>query len=271
MGRLPIPGEDLSQHQQLWETARTALQQREPYAQALPVLDPIPTELQDQAEAFKNNPAVSAFFQGMDWTVGIANLSSVLSFQKIVVQEHAIDRVNDVSTDDQAGLFSFCLPLPSDVINLQGMIDQDKKAVTFSSLNPNLRIGGQMMLDIDVAVAPGQPSTRQKFVGFGINFGGQFLQIAEYNQRWFVRDGYHRCYGLLRKGIERVPCVFIRANSFEQLTGGQFGFLDYETCFGVRPPFLKDFLNDSVSRSVFRMATRKVVRVSVEEFFVAIE
>ena len=134
-----------------------------------------------------------------------------------------------------------------------------------------MRIGGHLIVDIDVAPAPGQPATKQKFVGFGITFGAQYVQIAEYNQRWFIRDGYHRCYGLLRRGVEHIPCVFIRATSFEQLTGGQGGFFSYETLFGARPPFLKDFLNDAVSVTTMRMAIRKVVRISAEDFVVAIE
>jgi hypothetical protein len=271
LGHLPALGEDTAQQQQLWEAARTALQQRGPYAQATPTLDPVPVEIEAQVEAFRQHPAVIGFFQGMDWTVGFARLDSLLSFQKLVVQEHSIERANAVTLEDQASLFSFCLPNPVDNIGLPGAIDPDSKAVTFSSLNPNLRVGGHLIVDVDVAAAPGQPTTKQKFVGFGINFGGQFVQIAEYNHRWFVRDGYHRCYGLLRRGIERIPCVFIQANSFEQLTGGQPGFLSYETCFGDRPAFLRDFLSDDVSASTTRMAIRKVVRVSAEDFVVAID
>jgi hypothetical protein len=271
LGHLPGPGEDTAQQQQLWEAARAALQQRVPYAEITPTLVPVPPEIEAQAEVFKQRPDVAAFFQGMDWTVGLANLDSVLSFQKIVVQEQSVERVNAVPVEDKAALFSFCLPDSVNAINLPGVIDANKKAITFSSLNPNLRIGPHLMLDIDVAAAQGQPATKQKFVGFAINFGGQFIQIAEYNERWFIRDGYHRCYGLLRRGINRVPCVFIRATSFEQLTGGQGGFLSYETLFGERPPFLKDFLNDAVSASALRMASRKVVRVSAEDFVVVID
>jgi len=271
LGHLPNPGENTTQQQQLWESAHAALQQRTPFAEEVPTLDPIPPEVQAQADSFSQRPDVTAFFQGMDWAVGYANLNSVLSFQKTVVQEQAVERANAVIVEDAASLFSFCLPGAANAINLPAALDPDKKGVTLSSLNPNLRIAGHIVADIDVAAAPGQPTSSQKFMGFAVNFGGQFVQIAEYNGRWFVRDGYHRCYGLLRRGIQRVPCVFIRAASFEQLVGDPTAFLSYETLFGPRPPFLKDFLNDSVSANGLRMAFRKVVRVSAEEFVIAIE
>jgi hypothetical protein len=271
LGHLPAQGEDTTQQQNTWGAACAALQQRESYALATPALDPLPAEIQAQGEAFKQRPDVAAFFQGMDWTVGIANLTSVLSFQKLVVQEHAIERASAVMAEDLAGLFSFCLPGPLNGIDLPAAIDRDQRAVTFSSMNPNLRIGGHVIADMDVAGAPGQAASKQKFIGFAITFGGQFVQIAEYDGRWFVRDGYHRCYGLLRRGIQRVPCVFIRAASYEQLVGGGSGFLAHQTLFGTRPPFMKDFLNDAVSASAMRMATRKVVRVSADDFEVVIE
>lgn len=271
LGHPPAVGEDTTAQQQSWEAARDALQRRAEYNEPTPTLDLIPPELQAQAEAFRQRPDVAASFAGLDWTVGMADLNRVLSFQKLVAQEHSIERANQVVSDDPRGLFSFCLPEPATEINLVGGIDQDQKAVTLSSLNPNLRIAGHLILDIDVAQAPGQPARKQKFVGFAINYGAPFVQIAEYNGRWFVRDGYHRCYGLLRRGIHRVPCVFVRAASFEQLVGDPQGFFPYEIIFGNRPPLLRDFLDDAVSITGTRMATRKVVRISAEDFVVMVE
>ncbi len=124
--------------------------------------------------------------------------------------------------------------------------------------------------EIDVAIAPGQPAARQNFIGFTMNFGSPFVQIAEYNGRWFVRDGYHRCFGLLRRGVTRVPCVFVRPRSFPELGAAAPSFFPYEVLFGERPPFLRDFLDDSVAVTARQAAQRKVVRIRAEEFIVAI-
>lgn len=270
LGHLPGPTENTSAQQQVWEAARRVLEGRGAFGLPTPTLAEFPPELLGRGNAFRQRPDVMATFPGLDWTVGIADLNDVLSLQKIVVEEEATDRASAVIADDPPSLFSFCLPDPAEGVNLSGTIDPDQKGITFSSLNPNLRVVGHMFADVDVAIAPGGSARKQKFVGYSINFGAQFVQVAEYNGRWFVRDGYHRMFGLLRRGVHRIPCIFTKARSFEELGAAAPGFFSYEVLFGDRPPFLRDFLDDSVSISTNQKAHRKVVRISAEEFQVEV-
>jgi hypothetical protein len=131
-------------------------------------------------------------------------------------------------------------------------------------------VGGMGSSEIDVATASGQPATRQNFIGFTISFGSPFVQVAEYNGRWFVRDGYHRCFGLLRQGITRIPCVFVKPRSFAELGAAAPGFFPYEVLFGDRPPYLRDFLDDSVAVTAKQTAQRRAIRIRAEEFIVAV-
>jgi hypothetical protein len=85
-----------------------------------------------------------------------------------------------------------------------------------------------------------------------------------------VRDGYHRCYGLLRRGVEHTPCVFIRARNPRELGSENPTFFRYELLFGTHPPSLADFLNDDVASAVTRPAMRKVIRFSAQEFQVEV-
>jgi len=208
--------------------------------------------------------------QGLDWTLGMADLREVLGFQKMIVQEQAVERANAVDLENPQSLFSFCLPEANSLTTLTGSIDQDQKGITFSSLNPNLRVGNFLAADVEIAAVPGAPCRKDKVIGFNINFGGRFVQIAEYNGRWFVRDGYHRAYGLLCRGVYNIPCIFVRARSFQELGAATPGFLPYETLFGERPPLLIDFLDDAVSASTNQKAIRKVVRITAEEFVVEV-
>jgi hypothetical protein len=72
------------------------------------------------------------------------------------------------------------------------------------------------------------------------------------------------------QGFERIPCIFIIARSFEELGAATPGFFPYETLFSDHPPFLRDFLDEAVSISAKQTAIRKVIRISAEEFVVAI-
>ncbi len=270
LGHIPAPDEETNEQRERWQAARRALHVRPPMSPPTPTLGELPPELREQGNAFRQRPDVIAAFQPHDWSLGMVNLREVLSFQKVVVEEHAIERAKAVAAADLSSLFKFCLPDASEGVNLPGALDQDQKAITFSSLNPNLRVGNHLILDIDVPATPGVPGRKDKFIGYSINFGSQFVQVAQYNGRWFVRDGYHRTYGLLRHGLERIPCIFLIARSFEELGAAAPGFFPYETLFSERPPFLTDFLDEAVSISAKQTAIRKVIRISAEEFVVAI-
>ncbi len=234
LGHLAVPGENTQAQRETWETARKANNARPAFQAPAAVLEDLPEELRERGAAFSQRPDVIGAFQSMDWKVGMADLSRVLSYQKVVVEEHAMERVDAaIQANELQSIFSFCLPDPVGPEALQGAM-ADQKGITFSSLNPNLRVAGLAGSQIDVAIAPGQATTKQQFIGFVINFGAPFVQVAEYSGRWFVRDGYHRCFGLLRRGITKIPCVFVRARSFAELGAANPAFFPYEVLFSER-------------------------------------
>ena len=103
-----------------------------------------------------------------------------------------------------------------------------------------------------------------------VHFGLPFVQIAELNGRWFVRDGNHLCYGLLRRGATEIPCVFVRARNFQELGANNPAFFRQEVIFGDRPPFLRDFLDDAVTKTAEHRTVRKVVRITGQEFLLEV-
>lgn len=271
LGHLPAMGEDTLPQRKIWETARNANNARQPFRDPTPTLESLPDELRERGAEFSQRSDVIATFQSMEWSVGMADLTKVLSYQRVVVEERVMERVDDVvRKDDLQSIFSFCLPDPVGPAALQGSMDADQKGITFSSLNPNLRVAGLGGSELDLVTAPGYPPVKQHFIGFAINFGAPFVQIAEYNGRWFVRDGYHRCFGLLRRGVTKIPCVFVRPRSFAELGAAAPAFFPYDVLFGERPPFIRDFLDDSVSVGARQAAQRKVVRIRAEEFIVTV-
>jgi len=273
LGRAPAPGEDLGHLQRKWQAARTALMRQPPYRQPSSVLSKIPGKLKKRAAAFQERPDVVASLHGHDWTLGMIDLRGLLSLQRAVAEENAAQRAQAVVAEDLDSLFSFCLPEPGMKAKVSGTIDRVNKAITFSSPNPNLRIGNPLVIDLDVPAAPGLPSQKEKYLGFTIGFGTQFVRVVECNGRCFLQDGYHRCYSLLLRSIHTVPCVFIRVRKvleFAEIGAAVAGYLSSEILFGDRPPFLVDFLDDSVTAIANRVAQQRVVRVAAAEFMVEI-
>jgi hypothetical protein len=273
LGRAPSPGEDLGQLRRKWQEATTALLRRPPYQQPAHVLSKIPGKLKKRVSTFEQRADVVAALHGHNWTLGMIDLRSLLSLQKAVAEENVGQRAQAVVAGDVDSLFSFCLPEPGMNVKVSGTIDRANKAITFSSQNPNLRIGNPLVLDLDVPAGPGLPSRKEKYLGFTVGFGTQFVRVVECNGRCFLQDGYHRCYSLLRRSIHTIPCVFIRVSKvleFAEIGAAVAGYLSPEILFGERPPFLVDFLDDSVTAIANRVAQRRVVRVAAAEFMVEI-
>ncbi len=85
-----------------------------------------------------------------------------------------------------------------------------------------------------------------------------------------IRDGYHRLCGLIALGATVVPCIHIKARTFEETGAARPGFFGYEVLYSDRPPQLRDFLDDRQSLEVTTAAVRKVVRIRAEEFVVPV-
>jgi len=169
------------------------------------------------------------------------------------------------SGSDEA-LFRVTLPEP-ELRPTAVVQDVATNSYTIASENPNLRVGGMAQSQAAATAASGAQMPINIY-GFFVTFGGPWMQAAEFQGRWFLRDGYHRAFHLLARGISRVPCIAVSAHSLEDLGLVRPGFVGAEVLLGDRPPVVSDFHDDrwSVNGSLPRI--RKVVRIRAEEFVV---
>ena len=138
-----------------------------------------------------------------------SSTSPACGFQPLVFSDQAIDRVQDVDGSDFAALVEVTLPVTVGV-QLPIQFDQIRQAWIVSSANPNLRVASHVG---PIPMAPGGPPA----LGFVITVGASFLQVGRYRHRQFLRDGYHRAFGFLSRGITVVPAFVREMNAFEDL------------------------------------------------------
>lgn len=132
------------------------------------------------------------------------------------------------------------------------------RAVTISSLSPNLRIQGTQVNFSPIAGS----------VTFVVGSGSPYLTVVELGDRLFLRDGHHRGVALLAAGIKAVPAIMVTGRSYADAATvpGLFG---PEVTLGDRPPLVTDFLDDRVCAAAIRRPLRKVARISASEFPIA--
>jgi hypothetical protein len=215
----------------------------------------VPAELDDHVRALQASPA-AAPMHAEGWQVALVNLSRVCAFQPAVLSDQALDRVQLVNENDLASIAAVTLPLTQgDPLPVQ--YDPLRQAWIIVSDNQNLRIVGN--------VGPMPVNHCGTGLGFGVIAGPSFMQVGRYKGRHYLRDGYHRAFGLLSRGITVVPAFVRDITAFEELMKDPRTMLPQDSYSGKQPPVLPDYLDSAVSTAVQVPATRKMIIIQALE------
>ena len=94
-------------------------------------------------------------------------------------------------------------------------------------------------------------------LGFIVRVMPSFMQVVEFQGRYFLRDGYHRAFGLLGRGITQVP-VFTRTMTAIEEVAPQ-GMLPQAAYLGERPPLLPDYYANPVAQAARLPAFQRMI------------
>jgi hypothetical protein len=188
--------------------------------------------------------------RGLDWSLGVVDLRRLLAFQRRLSFDSTLPAMTVPSPGDWGGLSEIAFASPNPVV-CDVIHNSEKKTVTLQSSNPNVQLRVTQDPAMPVAVYAGSP----------------FFEVAQYAGRWFLRDGYHRAYNLLRAGIFRLPAVIVRARTLKELGAVQPRFFSEAILLSEHPPFVADFLNESLTIEYDRHPIIKTLRITMEESF----
>jgi hypothetical protein len=217
-----------------------------PFVQEDPRID-VPEEVSSALASQSLRADLIEEMDGLAWTTGVVDLTRLVCFQRRIIDDghHAASSLP--AADDWASLIGIAFgPVAPIAYRITG---RNASGITIESANPNLQFRAGQSIEAPVVLHGGSP----------------FLEVAEYRGRWFLRDGYHRAYRLLRSGITLMPSVIVHAGTLAELGPVQPWFFDEDALFGVRPPLVSDFLNDELTMTYTRPLLRKVLRVTMEE------
>lgn len=212
------------------------------------LVGPAPDSLASHIEQLAQQPASAPFF-AEQWEVGMVDLSRVCALQPAVRSEQAAARVAGVDPDDVAAIAALTLPVGLSEDNIPVQFDEERRTWLISAANPNLKLAGPFGGVIQDGAPP--------IFGFTVAIPPSFLQVARHHGRYVLRDGYHRAFGLLQRGVTLAPALvhdFGRANL--GLGAGMFG---PDVYLGERPPVLADYLDDEVAADVPLPSVQKMI------------
>jgi hypothetical protein len=252
-------GEDTAAGDARLDAARAALASRPAGPDQGGLIRPLPGELGGYAQRLAADPQAAGYLAD-GFTPGLVDLSRLCVFQPSVHTEGVTERVEGVPAGDVAALAGITLPLtaPPPVIP---QFDQERLTFTTNLASQNLHIVGAFGGPAEDDLPPGTVS-----VGFHLRVITSFVQVASIQGRYFLRDGYHRCLGLIQRGVRYAPALVRPDLPLADLVPP--GMLEFEAFTGDRPPVLPDYFDDRVSCPVPAAAPRKVILVRASELSV---
>lgn len=225
------------------------VEQRIPFQSKNAVVDTPDSALRDIFAELKLRPDLQEEMAKLEWSIGMVDLRLLLAFQRRLVLNLEAPPIVVPDADDWAGLvkLSFGPPKPvvCDLIHNNGSIQ-------LQSSNPDLHFR--------ISTDPMSPVL--------VHGGSPFFEVACYRDRWFLRDGYHRAYFLLRAGIVHVPAVIVQARSLAELGAVHPWFFPEEVLFSSSPPRVTDFLDDTLVLDYNRPPLIKTLRLTMEETYI---
>jgi hypothetical protein len=206
--------------------------------------------LQNTLTPHAARPDLLAEMQGLDWSLGVVDLRRLLAFQRRLSIDPSLPSISIPSPSNWQGLADIAFAPPTPVF-CEVIHDSKQRTITLQSHNPNLQLQSTQNPAMPVIVYAGSP----------------FFEVATYAGRCFLRDGYHRAYHLLRAGIFHLPAVIVHARTLEELGATQPRFFSEDVLLSAHPPFVTDFLNESLTIAYDRHPILKTLRITMEESF----
>jgi hypothetical protein len=234
-------------------TYRPAVEECKPVVSELfagidPVVSVIPDELGDLLARQLQREDLREEMDGLDWRVGLVDLRALIAFQRRLILDDAVLSKSMPTADDWPGLVHVAFGLPASI--LCEWIEESPGSYQLQSANPNFQM---------------RRSTESRGIPFRLHGGSPFLEVGEYRGRWFLRDGYHRAFQLLRAEVFQLPAVIVRARTLAELGSSQPWFFSEDTLFSATPPRVVDFQDDAKTIEYARPRLLKSIRVRVDE------
>lgn len=214
------------------------------------LLEDIPVAVHHALSSIANRDDLQQEFCDLEWRLGVVDLRLLVAFQRRLVLRDLDLEYGDITDWERRITLAFP-PGRSSSFNRKF----DRNSLTISSENP------------DLTVRLNELSDGAESIDLRIHHGSPFMEVGCYRGRWFLRDGYHRAYHLLRAGVFEMPAVIVQARTLEELGANRSWFFPEEILFGARPPLITDFLCADLVARWRRPAQRKIVRITITEEF----
>ena len=248
------PAARTAAHKERVVTAQRALAERPPLRPTESVITPAPDALAEHERVLRSTKPGMEFFQN-GYRLVLVDLRQVIALQEQVLIRDADHRVQGLDSRDWKALAQITIPTPVPPA-IPAQFDQASNTWIINSSNKNLRIIGNW---------GGPVQNGLICFGFAVALMQSFVQLINYQSRCYLRDGYHRACGFLKRGIYVVPALCKESRDGADLTIEGEG-LSLTQCLSDRPPLLTDYFDERVSADIQLPQSQKNIIIQGLQF-----
>ena len=230
------------------ERASALVARRPAFEQVCPLLTAESHTLKDLFDLHAQRADLVEEMFGLSWSLGLVDLRSLIAFQRRLFFPYGFFLPPVPSANDWPALMAYSFGTAKRP-EFERTHDQSSQAVILRSENTNLHF--RMTNDTAFPIT--------------VHAGSPFFEIACFRGRWFLRDGYHRAFALLRAGVRHVPAVIVHTTTIGQLGAAQSWFFPETILFSETPPLVTDFLEDDLVVEYDRPRLIKSLRLTIQE------
>lgn len=237
-------------------SAHAAVATRQPHTAGTDVITDLPIDLVPYVDELKSKPFYQPF-AAEGWQVRMADLRRIRSAQPTVHTDHATERTQSARPDDLLSLARVTLPHSRAKELMATEPTADGRGWILTCRNPQLRVRGPYTANRD------DNGYKTKVFGIETEVANSLVQVVRWRGVYILRDGYHRAYGLLSRGIESVPVLYHEFPDYQPPLVAP-GLFDPNVYIGERAPRLSDYLDDSVSADIEVRRKQKTLVIQVQ-------
>ena len=200
-----------------------------------PDITAVPPELEVYANKVRALPRLQAGIDGMAIDIQMVEIIRINAYQAGVVLERVSAAEQSVpDPGDLHAIAEMCLPLDATLDPTTVGIDKGPP-LRMISTNANARV-------VLTGYGGPDPATGLIPVAFLIGESEPCVQVIEFKGRFYLRNGYHRLVGAMRRGVTHVPALVMQGSKWEDVNAelGQVWFFDPRR-LGADMPTLRHF------------------------------
>jgi hypothetical protein len=229
-------------------------------------LAPLPSGTDRYANSLLSDPPLAGVSDYLPCSWAMVDLDRMLVWQKHVDSSYA-DRMrqsfpNNGSLEDLVRL-AVGLDQPKTPVGLDAL---SKTSFAFTSASTDIRVLGAAPLRTSGPVDFNPHGHVMAAVAIYIGYSVNVMWAIHVGKRLLLINGTSRCYALLRAGRTRVPCLVTRISHRDDLDLVGLPESSDSVMSMIqrpRPPMLKDFLDEKLSKPIDVASMQHVIRLQL--------